>query len=361
MTDRLRLLVVDHDPTHRLGMVRAIEQSSLDAEVIEAGAADEAVAKLAEDGFACVLIDQDLPERGAIKLTTEIRGDGDTLPIIFITGLHDEDATQQAIDSGVTDFLPKHDMSPRRLAFRIKFAIRVAKAEAETVKSLDQATAAARARDEVLAIVSHDLRGPLHAISLATEALRDEAGPSADRYLGAIERAGSRAERLISDLLDVSAVENGKLSLNRAPVNLGAVARQATADHELLASDCGGTVHANVPNDPIIVSADRDRMLQVLANLIGNALKHARGSAIEVAVERRGNRAVVAVTDHGPGIAAAELPHVFDRYWSGRARKGGAGLGLAIAKGIVAAHGGTIAVASRPGEGARFEVTLPLA
>jgi signal transduction histidine kinase len=67
------------------------------------------------------------------------------------------------------------------------------------------------------------------------------------------------------------------------------------------------------------------------------------------------------VTDRGPGIAATELPHVFDRYWTGRARKGGAGLGLAIAKGIVAAHGGTIAVASRPGEGARFEVTLPLA
>ena len=233
MTDRLRLLVVDHDPVHRLGLVRAIEQSSLDAEVLQAGGFDEGLARLHEGRYDCVMIDHDLPDRGAIKLTTEIRGDGDPLPIIFVTGLHDEDATQQAIDSGVTDFHPKNDLSPRRFAFRIKFAIRVAKAEAETVKSLDQATAAARARDEVLAIVSHDLRGPLHAISLATEALKDDAGAAATRYLGAIERASSRAERLISDLLDASAIENGKIALNRTTINLGAVARQAAADHEL--------------------------------------------------------------------------------------------------------------------------------
>jgi signal transduction histidine kinase len=103
-------------------------------------------------------------------------------------------------------------------------------------------------------------------------------------------------------------------------------------------------------------------VLQVLSNLIGNSLKHAKGTPIELSIERKEREAVVAVRDHGPGIAAAELPHVFDRYWSGRTKKGGAGLGLAIAKGIVSAHGGRIAVDNTDeNKGAKFFFTLPLA
>jgi signal transduction histidine kinase len=119
-----------------------------------------------------------------------------------------------------------------------------------------------------------------------------------------------------------------------------------------------------VPPDPIIVSADRERVLQVLSNLIGNSLKHAKGTPIDLAVVREGRQAVISVKDGGPGITPTELPHVFDRYWSGgqgaRPRRG-AGLGLAIAKGIVSAHGGDIAVESQLGEGARFRFTLPIA
>ena len=94
---------------------------------------------------------------------------------------------------------------------------------------------------------------------------------------------------------------------------------------------------------------------------IGNALKHARGAPIEISLERNSHDAVIAVRDNGPGITDSELPHVFDRYWHGRAKKGGAGLGLAIAKGIIDAHGGRIAVASKQGAGAEFSFTLPLA
>jgi signal transduction histidine kinase len=101
--------------------------------------------------------------------------------------------------------------------------------------------------------------------------------------------------------------------------------------------------------------------LQVLGNLIGNALKHARGAPIEISLERTHRDAVIAVRDNGPGITPSELPHVFDRYWHGRTKKGGAGLGLAIAKGIVAAHGGQLMVASTQGAGAEFSFTLPLA
>jgi signal transduction histidine kinase len=360
MPDRLRVLVIDHDPTHRLGIRRAIELSTLGADVVELSTPDEAFAELAAVPADCVLIDQDLPQRGALVIVNSLRGDRNGVPILLITGMQDEEHLQQAIEFGVTDFFPKSDLSPRRLGFRIKNAIRLAAAEIDNVRSLETAIASARARDEILAIVSHDLRGPLHAISLASEALREDASDDAKRYLSAIDRAGSRAERLISDLLDASAIENGKLSLNVGRVNLGSVAKQTAADFELLALDAKATIAVTVPVEPIYVQADRDRLLQGLANLVGNALKHARGTPVEISLERRDTHAIVAVSDRGPGIPTGEIQHVFDRYWTGRARKGGAGLGLAIAKGIALAHGGTIQVFSRPGEGARFELALPL-
>src|SRR5690606_7218441 len=98
-----------------------------------------------------------------------------------------------------------------------------------------------------------------------------------------------------------------------------------------------------------------------LGNLIGNSLKHAKGAPIDLRVERRNGEALIVVKDQGPGIPQTELPHIFDRYWSGRTKKGGAGLGLAIAKGIIAAHGGSLAVDSKQGDGAAFSFTLPLA
>ena len=357
----LRLLVIDDDLVDRLAIRRAVEQSGLDASIEEAADATEAQKKLSTSVYDCLLLDQDLPGLSGVELAKQLRESGNLVPIVFVTGRQDEALLERAVEAGVTDFIPKNDLSPRRLGLRIKFAIRIGLAEAESARSLERANDAARARDEILAVVSHDLRGPLHAISLATEALRDEIqGPSA-RYLGAIERASARAERLIHDLLEASAIENGALALSRAPVDAASILRQAAADHELLAKESGGKIIAVVPDEQIVVHADRDRVLQVLANLIGNSLKHARGTPIELKVERKDRDAMIVVQDRGPGIPPTELPHVFDRYWSGRTRKGGAGLGLAIAKGIVSAHGGRIAVDSLQGEGARFFFTLPLA
>lgn len=360
MSERVRLLMMDGDLVDRLAIRRAIEQSGLNAEIDEATSGDDALEKVASAAYDCLLLDQDLPGISGVELTRKLRASGNLAPVLFVTGQQNEELLQAAVEAGVTDFFPKGDLSPRRLALRIRFAIRIGRAEAESARSLAAATQASRARDDVLAVVSHDLRGPLHAISLACEALREETTGDAVRYLGAIERASQRAERLIADLLEASAIENGALTLSKGNVDAAAIVKQAAADHELLAKESGGRITAVVPAESTIVSADRDRVLQVLSNLIGNALKHARGAPIDVVVERSGNQAVIAVRDKGPGIADSELPHVFDRYWHGRTKKGGAGLGLAIAKGIVDAHGGKINVASKPGEGAVFSFTLPL-
>jgi signal transduction histidine kinase len=364
MTGRVRILVVDDDVVDRLAIRRAVEHSDLKAEMREVSNAREALHLLdhrSEHRFDCLLLDHDLPDLTGTDLTRKLRAAGDLTPVILVTGKHDEDLLQTAIDAGITDFFPKSDVSPRRVALRIRFAIRIGHAEAESQRSLAAATLAARARDDVLAVVSHDLRGPLQTIGFACDLLRTEVTGEAMNHLGAIERAMHSAERLITDLLEASAIENGGLTLARAPVDAAAIVRQATADHALAAKDSGGEITAKLPDGSTVVSADRDRVLQALGNLIGNALKHARGTPIEISLERKDRDAVIAVRDRGPGITDAELPHVFDRYWRGRTKKGGAGLGLAIAKGIIDAHGGRIFVASKRGAGAEFSFTLPLA
>jgi signal transduction histidine kinase len=358
---RLRILIVDDDQVDRLAIRRAIEQSDLSAEIVEANSAAEALGHPASS-FDCWLLDHGLPDQNGTDVARQVRERGDLTPIVLVTGQHDEELLQSAVDAGITDFFLKGDISAKRLALRIRFAVRIGRAEAESQRLLAEANQAARARDDVLAVVSHDLRGPLHTINLACDGLRHEVSSEASRrVLGAIERAVHRAERLITDLLEASAIENGALTLARSAVDAGAIVRQAAAEYELAVKETGGQLTAKLPDGSTVVSADRDRVLQVLGNLIGNALKHARGAPIEISLERTHRDAVIAVRDNGPGITPSELPHVFDRYWHGRTKKGGAGLGLAIAKGIVDAHGGQLMVASKQGAGAEFSFTLPLA
>ncbi len=218
-----------------------------------------------------------------------------------------------------------------------------------------------RAQEEMLAIVSHDLRGPINAIGLACDALASGLEPDEHlRCVAAIERAAARCERLITDLLGVAHIESGRLKLELAPIDAGDVVRQVCRDLESQVASVGVTLTVTAADGPAPILGDRDRLHQVLSNLIRNALVHARGAAIEVEVtHRRDDQVVIAVTDVGPGIPAEEQAGVFDRYRQGAGRRRGAGLGLAIVKGLVEAHSGTVELISSLGHGARFEIVLP--
>lgn len=217
--------------------------------------------------------------------------------------------------------------------------------------------------NELLESVAHDLRGPIHAIQLASELLRSECAGSDEktaRRIDAIAGAARRADRLLQDLLDVRCLETGRLSIDCEPTSAAMLVREAVESARERAAAVGIDLVEESASGAGEVWADGARMLQVLENLVGNALKFTpRGGRVVVAAAPSDRGVLFRVTDTGRGIAPAALPHVFDRFFKGTADRRGAGLGLAIAKGIVEQHGGTIWVESERGKGASFFVELP--
>lgn len=226
-----------------------------------------------------------------------------------------------------------------------------------------QAQEAIRARDEILGVVSHDLRNPLNLVQLSADMLlsaTEQRVSSDDRPLRIIKRAVGQMDRMIGDLLDLSTIEAKRFTIDAREHDGAALLAEAEALLRPLAEarsiDLSCTAGVHLPR----IRMDADQILRVLSNLGGNAIKFTpEGGAVTLRVERDGEKLRFVVCDTGPGIPAEELPHVFDRYW--QARKGdrrGVGLGLAIARGIVEAHGGRIDVESSAG-GARFSFTIP--
>jgi PAS domain S-box-containing protein len=221
-------------------------------------------------------------------------------------------------------------------------------------------------RDQVLAVVAHDLRNPLSTILMQLWALRRYGAEHERRSAkpaDVIERAAKRMNRLIQDLLDVAVMESGQLNIERGRLSARDLIVGAVDMQRPLASSA--SLELRVEVDPAVaeVWGDRDRLLQVFDNLIGNAIKFTQaGGRVTAGATSRGHEVVFWVADTGRGIPSENLPRVFDRFWQAT-RKGrdGAGLGLPITKGIVEAHGGRIWVESAAGSGSTFFFTIPTA
>jgi signal transduction histidine kinase len=242
------------------------------------------------------------------------------------------------------------------------------KADAEREKLLTEAKGAIRAREDLLSIVSHDLRNPLSAMILnATQigrsAPENGPGPRIRKYAQAILSAADQMSRLVSDLLDLSKIEMGKvLPIEKRRWDGSDLARQALETLEPLANSLRLTLELDLPSGACALYCDGDRVSQVLSNLIGNAMKFTReGGSIVVQTRKSGREIIFSVRDTGTGIPADQLPHLFEPYWQARATRKGIGLGLSVSKAIVQAHGGRIWVESTVGRGSAFYFALPSA
>ena len=238
----------------------------------------------------------------------------------------------------------------------------------DNARLLRQAQDAVRAREDMLAIVSHDLRNPLNAVRIAGSVV-GQVGAGAARLEAArqasktIERACDRMTRLIGDLVDLGSIDAGRLSVEHAVVSVRELVAEAIDAVRPAAVDAGLALSSERPDEPLFVLGDQVRLHQVLVNLLSNAVKvTSPGGRVWVKQRSRGGSVVLSVCDTGPGIAREQQPRVFDAYWRGtEVRYKGTGLGLSIAKGMVEAHGGHLWVVSRPGRGASFRFTLPSA
>lgn len=240
---------------------------------------------------------------------------------------------------------------------------RLAGLEVDDARLYREAQRALGARDRVLGFVAHDLRNPLNVITMCAELLLDPSYSDGQRteQIQMILRSAKRMDRLIQDLLDVAKIEADRLFLKRAAHDPAKLAREAVK----LNSSLAAVKSIQLRNRPTVrmraVYADRDRILQVLSNLIGNAIRFTpEGGSIEVRLDRAENGARFSVIDTGRGISAEDLPHLFQPFWQAeRGGVDGAGLGLMIARGIVEAHGGTIRAESEPGKGSCFSFVIP--
>jgi chemotaxis family two-component system sensor kinase Cph1 len=237
--------------------------------------------------------------------------------------------------------------------------------EIDLEQQIARAEEAVRARDDLVAVVSHDLKNPVNVILLAIRLLRTQlhepAPGAALATLVRLDRAALGMTALITDLLDLAKIEAGRFQVLPAPCEVRALVADAAtllepgADERSVRLETSGVENASV-------FADRDRMFQVLGNLVGNAIKFSpRGGVVRIATTTAKGFTRFEVRDEGPGIASNLVPHVFDRYWQGMlTRTGqGSGLGLYIAKGLVEAHGGRIWVESSVGIGSTFYFTVP--
>lgn len=261
--------------------------------------------------------------------------------------------------SNTRRFGPQELALVERLAPRIALAI-------DNVRLYTALEQAVQTRDDVLAVVAHDLRNPLHSLALEAELIHgasaDEAAQRAQRFAQAVTRSVDRMNTLIQDLLDAARAGNGGLALSCGALAPHRLLVEVAETQRVLAADLGIELRLDIEHALPPIWADAQRLTQLIVNLVANALKFtASGGQITIGARRNGEHVVFRVEDNGRGIPEALLPHIFDRFWQANpADRRGAGLGLSIAKSIVEKHHGTIWVESKPGVGSTFFFTVPV-
>lgn len=344
---------------------------------------DDALSRIASEHYDVWLLDYRLGARTGLDLLRETVQQGYAVPVLLLTGQGDREVDLQAAQLGASDYLSKQELKlcPTLLERAIRYTIAIKRQEQERLQFLlaheaqAKAEAANRAKDEVLGMVSHELRAPLNTIRVWVGVLQQ--GPTvvdpalAARAVTGIERGVKQQTRILEDLSDITRIVQGTLRIEKRLIELAAVI-EAAVDTVRPAAQAK-SITLEVTRDPALdrLTGDPDRLEQIVVNLLSNSIQFTpKGGRIKIGLERvaerAGPQAQITVADTGQGISSELLPFVFDRYRQAegplRNRQGGLGIGLAIVRSLVELHGGSVRAES-PGEGlgATFTVRLPIA
>ncbi|HEY7476245.1 MAG TPA: response regulator [Vicinamibacterales bacterium] len=379
MTEDTNILVVDDQPAKLLSYSAIL--NGLDANLVMAGSAVEALDLLLKTDFAVVLVDVCMPELDGFELAAMIREHPRfrRTAIIFVSGVHLTDLDRlKGYEYGAVDYVPV-PVVPEILRAKVNIfldlyrktrqlerlnrdlELRVAERTAELVD-------AGRRKDEFLAMLAHELRNPLAAIRLAAQLVVFPEIPPAQlaKSAAVIHRQVEHLVRLIDDLVDVSRITRGLISLRSEPTEISAVVAQAIESSRPLIDTKHHVLTVSVPEEALKVNGDAARLSQVLANILNNAAKFTDpGGRIDLAVTRVDHDVVIKVTDTGIGILPEMLPKVFDLFTQVDRpldrMSTGLGIGLALVHRLVEMHGGRVSAHSKgPGTGAELIVHLPL-
>ncbi len=386
-----KLLIVDDLPENLLALEALIKRE--DRIVYKALSADEALSLLLQHEFALAILDVQMPGMNGFELAELMRGTEKTrnIPIVFVSAAGRElNYAFKGYESGAVDFLYKPldlqavkskvnvfvDLYRQSKAMKEQvLALEQSRREQETLLKRLQSTQleleqAVRMRDDFMSIVAHEVRTPLNGLILETQlrkmhlARDNSAAFTLDKMHAMVDRDERQIKsliRLIEDMLDVSRIRTGKLSIRPKRFDLSTLVSGLLHNfsQQIDAAEASVSLDAT---QPVIGNWDEFRIEQVISNLLTNALRYGAKSPISVKVYSEGGQALVDVQDRGIGISEENQKRIFQQFErvSARHAVAGLGLGLFISEQIVAAHGGTITVQSRIGEGALFRVCLPL-
>lgn len=350
-----------------------------DAEVLTARSGEEALELMLSHDFALALLDVQMPNMDGFELAEIMRSTERTraIPIIFVTAAgNDIQRVFKGYDSGAVDFLHK-PLLQKIVLSKVRVFLALEKQRLlleEKLQSIQEAErglqAALKSRDEFLSIASHELKTPLTSLKLHLQIMEkrsEKLGPeiafspeNVMKFLGYAEKGLDRLIHLVNDMLDISRVATGKLTLNLEPTDLGALTREVSERLLPILTLSGCQLDLKI-NDGVAVTLDKFRIEQVITNLLTNAAKYAAECPVTVTVEKSGKMAKLIVADKGPGISPENQKKIFERFEriENDVSVAGLGLGLFISKEIVELHHGTISVHGGPGEGSSFTVQLP--
>jgi len=367
MLDQLKILIVDDEEADRRTVRRLLRTSGMETQITEAANYEEAKEKMSNNLFDCVLIDYLLPDQDGLTLVREIRQQGVKVPLIILTSHGDEEIAVDMMKAGASDYLSKFRLSALRLNQAVRNALRIYEAEQEAAIAKQEKEHLAKQKEDFVARMTHDLRTPLvsanHILELFEEGLYGEITAEMSRVIQVIIRSNKNLLEIVNNLLEVYFHENGEKKLNFTKLKIVDLLEEVCQELAPLARDKELELSLNAENTgEIFLTGDRLELRRVFSNLISNGIKFTEQGYVKIhlipATEEDAFVTIV-IEDTGIGIAAEELPRIFDRLYSGSLESSTSGLGLYLSRRIIDAHGGTITVTSELERGSSFSVRLP--